>query len=501
MITPSFDGFAARARRHRHVALWSVSPADLETPVSTYLKLAQQGACFLLESVEGSEIIGRYSFIGVDTFERVALRGGTVEIDGPEPQRRALRAGESGLDAIRMRLERLDVCPEEDLPGFFGGAVGYFGYDLVRQFEHLPDRPPDALGVPDALVFLVRTVVIFDHFRRSCTLVTIADAHDDARLAYESARTRLEELRATLRQALPATASEIPPTALGAPLSSLESAEFAARVRRIQEYIRAGDTFQVVLSRRVSVTTALDPFLLYRAFRILSPSPYLFFLRFDELQLVGASPEMLVKLDEGVCMTRPIAGTRPRGENQAADRQLARELLADPKERAEHVMLVDLGRNDLGRVSRYGSVRVTRMMEVERFSHVMHIVSDVRGRTESGIGAFEVLRAAFPAGTVSGSPKVRAMEIIDELEPSARGPYAGAVGYISYHGALDTCIAIRTAVVAGGVVHLQAGAGVVADSVPDAEYRETEAKLSAALRALELAAAGLEGPAAAGGGG
>ncbi len=492
LVSPKLPDFLDRAKRHRHVALWRDLPADLETPVSAYLKLEREGARFLLGSVEGSEIIGRYSFIGVDDVETIAVRGDAIEIRSAVPENRPLRESETPLDVVEERLARLDVCPDEALPSFFGGAIGYFGYDLVRHIERLPNRPPDTLGVPDLFVVISRTLVIFDHFRRSCRLVTIADAASDPDSAYHAALERLEELRRTLGEGLPAGAAEVEPTVMGEPANSMDHERYAAGVRRIKEYIRAGDSFQVVLSRRVSIPCAVDPFALYRALRILTPSPYLFYLNFEELALVGASPEMLVKLEGRTCTTRPIAGTRPRGETPAADRRLARELLADPKERAEHVMLVDLGRNDLGRVSRFGTVRVTRMMEVEQFSHVMHIVSDVKGRVEEGRDAFDLLRAAFPAGTVSGSPKVRAMEIIDELETTSRGPYAGAVGYVSYHGNIDTCIAIRTALVAKGVVHLQAGAGIVADSDPRAEFDETEAKLSAAMHALTLAAGGLE---------
>ncbi|MAE69878.1 MAG: anthranilate synthase component I [Gemmatimonadetes bacterium] len=492
MIFPNLTGFLDRAKQHRHVALWRDLPADLETPVSAYLKLKKYGARFLLESVEGSEIIGRYSFIGVDEFETIAVRGRRVEIRSPHAENRALREGETPLDVVEERLARLDVCPEEALPSFFGGAVGYFGYDLVRHIERLPNRPPDELGAPDLFVAISRTLVIFDHFRRSCRVVTIADTAEDPELAYRAALRRLDELCRTLREGLPAGAADVESTAIGEPTSSMDSDIYVAAVERIKEYIRDGDSFQVVLSRRVSIPSAVDPFALYRALRILTPSPYLFYLDFEELALVGASPEMLVKLDGRICTTRPIAGTRPRGDTPAADRRLARELLADPKERAEHVMLVDLGRNDLGRVSRFGTVRVTRMMEVEQFSHVMHIVSDVQGTAEKGRDAFDLLRAAFPAGTVSGSPKVRAMEIIDELETTSRGPYAGAIGYISFHGNIDTCIAIRTALVTGGIVHLQAGAGIVADSDPHSEFEETEAKLSAAMHALKLAAGGLE---------
>jgi anthranilate synthase component 1 len=495
--------FLERAASHSYVAVWRDLPADLETPVSAYLKLRSHGARFLLESVEGSETIGRFSFIGVEALETITAVADTVRIavgksgEGAvagsfEEIVRRLGGGETVVEVLRERLAAIDLHPEEELPAFFGGAVGYFSYDVVRSFEHLPQPEQERPRFPDAIFFLTRTVVVFDHFRRTCRLVTLVDGRGDARRAYEAGVASLMHLAEVLQAALPVDAAQVPHSTLGAFESGMDLERYSAGVRRIQQYIVDGDAFQVVLSRRESIRTTVDPFALYRALRMRTPSPYLFYIDFPELVLVGASPEMLVKVrPDRVCMTRPIAGTRPRGRDQAEDRRLARELLADPKERAEHVMLVDLGRNDLGRVCRYGSVRVTQMMQVELYSHVMHIVSQVEGRMRADVDALDVLRAAFPAGTVSGSPKVRAMEIIDELEVTPRGPYAGAVGYVSYQGGLDTCIAIRTAVVQDGVVHLQAGAGIVADSDPRAEFCETQAKLSAAVNSLRLAAAGL----------
>ena len=502
VFEPPIEEFSRRARAHRHVPVWRDVPADLETPVSTWLKLRRIGASFLLESAEGPESVGRYSIIGVRAFGTVRVRGRRALIEGLggalEPVERELPPEGTPTDLVRDLLADFDVAPEPSLPRFFGGAVGFFSYDLIRAFERLPDAPPDDLDLPDAWFIFTRSVVIFDHLRKTCRLVTLADggeqylAREDAELASirGDAEAELRHIVDALREPL-----NSPPTGgHGPPVSStnFEQPAFESAVQRIQDYIRAGDAFQVVLSRRVTAETDVPPFSVYRALRMMNPSPYMFFLELGDLALVGASPEMLVKLEDGICTTRPIAGTRPRGSDAAEDQLLARSLLADPKERAEHVMLVDLGRNDLGRVSRAGSVRVRHMMEVENFSHVMHMTSTVEGVLEDGCDAFDLLRAAFPAGTVSGAPKVRAMEIIDELETERRGPYAGAVGYVAYNGNLDTCIAIRTVVCTPGKLHFQAGAGIVADSDPAAEFRETEAKLCAGLRALELGVDGFD---------
>lgn len=477
--TPAPIGVRAR-RLEPH---WLDVPADLETPVSAFLKIP--GAGFLLESADGSEQVGRYSIIGVDEFERIEVRDGQVKLtaDG-RVDRAELQPGETPLDIVRRRLSHYDVAESPDLPPFFGGAVGYFSYDLVRHFEPVGDGPGAADQWPVVAVAITRTVVVFDHLRRTCRIVTLEEPGDGT-----SARHRLEQVASQLRGPLVVT-----PQVTSTPEqyeSSLERDAFHRGVSKIQHHIHAGDAFQVVLSRRLSARTETDPFTIYRALRMLNPSPYMFFLKSEEVTLLGASPEALVRLTGDRCMTRPIAGTRPRRENRADDEAMARELIADPKERAEHVMLVDLGRNDLGRVCAPGTVSVEQMMEIERYSHVMHIVSSVEGRLREDRDAFDLLRAAFPAGTVSGAPKVRAMQIIDDLEPTRRGPYGGAVGYVSFHGNLDTCIAIRTLVHDGERLHAQAGAGVVADSDPESEFRETEAKLGAALRAVEIAAAGL----------
>jgi anthranilate synthase component 1 len=370
------------------------------------------------------------------------------------------------------------------LPRFSGGAVGYFGYDLVRSWERLPVRRPDDLHLPTCYLVVADTVVIFDHVRHTMKIVANALVDDDGGVAYRQAVEKVERLYEALRSPL------VPPNGAGRVQPVVDTdmpvAGFLGAVERAKEYIRAGDIFQVVLSRRFSMgLDGVDGLDIYRALRTVNPSPYMFFLDFDGVKIIGSSPELLVRLEGGVVETRPLAGTRPRGATEADDLTMEAQLLADEKERAEHVMLVDLGRNDLGRVCDYGTVRVTDLMQVERFSHVMHIVSDVQGRLRPGLDAVDVLRACFPAGTVTGAPKVRAMEIIDELEPVARGPYAGAVGYFSFSGSMDTAITIRTIVMAGGRAYIQAGAGIVADSVPEREYVETVNKAKALVRAIE----------------
>ncbi|MBI4612754.1 MAG: anthranilate synthase component I [Planctomycetes bacterium] len=451
-------------------------PADLETPVSAYLKLQPLGARFLLESVERGEAVGRYSFLGAscrDSFVvhrdrarwRVRGENGEKELGGEDP----LRTLSSILARFRLR-------PAPGLPPLAGGAVGHVSYDYVRYLERIPRRLPDPLDLPLASFYLVDELVVFDHVRRKILLVALAPEGDP------SGRERLAEIRSRLAGPTPRPGAVARP--LAGPFESSTSREsFEASVRKAQEHIRAGDIFQVVLSRRLSAPARVSPFAVYRSLRIENPSPYMFFLDFDDYQLVGSSPEALVTLSTDLAVTRPIAGTRPRGATPEEDARLAAELLADPKERAEHLMLVDLARNDLGRVCRYGSIQVAPYYAVERYSHVMHIVSGVSGRLAEGHDAFDLFRATFPAGTVSGAPKVRAMELIEDLETIARGPYAGAVGYFGLSGEMDTAIAIRTVLFEGGRAHLQAGAGIVHDSDPAREFEETANK----MRALEVA--------------
>ncbi len=457
--------------------------ADLETPITAFLKLRDLPHAFLLESVEGGERLARYSFLGASPRLVVTYRGGRVHV-GDRVHEGPL------LPRLRELLRPYRPVRDPELTRFFGGLVGYLGYDLVRDWERLPHRPPDDLGLPAAELGLYDTVVCFDHVRRRMRVVACAFAEEGAESAYRQARERIEGVLDRLQRPL-----ELPPRASAGLRPAVESnmtrEAFLEKVLRCKRYIRAGDIFQVILSQRFAAPIGdLDPFRLYRAARVINPSPFLFYLDFPGVRLAGSSPELLVRLEDGQVWMRPIAGTRPRGRTPEEDAALEAALRASEKERAEHVMLVDLARNDVGRISRYGTVRVTDLMVVERYSHVMHMVSTVRGELAPGRDAFHVLEATFPHGTVTGAPKVRAMEIIDELEPVARGPYAGAVGYVGFDGTMDTCIVIRTLVIHEGVAYVQAGAGIVADSDPAAEYQETVNKAQALLRALELAASG-----------
>ncbi|HXF82049.1 MAG TPA: anthranilate synthase component I [bacterium] len=480
-IAPSKTEFLSRTRAGNLVPVSCELPADLETPISAFLKLRGDGHAFLLESVEGGERIGRYSFIGSGPATTIVARGDEVEIrDGGRVERRPADV----LEVTRAILGRHRLVADPGLPRFSGGAVGYFGYDLVRSWERLPHRPPDDLHLPTCYLVVADTVVIFDHVRHTMKIVANALVDDDGGAAYRQAVEKVERLYERLRAPLvaPGGGGRVQPVMD----TDLPVAGFLGAVERAKAYIQAGDIFQVVLSRRFSMgLEGVDGLDIYRALRTVNPSPYMFFLDFEGVKIIGSSPELLVRLENGVVETRPLAGTRPRGATEADDLTMEAQLLADEKERAEHVMLVDLGRNDLGRVCDYGTVRVTDLMQVERFSHVMHIVSDVQGRLRAGLDAVDVLRACFPAGTVTGAPKVRAMEIIDELEPVARGPYAGAVGYFSFSGSMDTAITIRTIVMTGDRAYIQAGAGIVADSVPEREYVETVNKAKALVRAVE----------------
>ena len=492
-VEPRFDGFAAAFQSGRAQVVWTKLVADMETPVSAFQKLAGEEAnSFLLESVEGGAVRGRYSIIGIAPDLIWRCRGPKAEVN-----ERALDAPEafealpdSALAELRklVRATRLDL--PEGLPPMAAGLVGYIGYDMVRLMEHLPERNPDVLGVPDSLFLRPTVMAIFDNVEDSVTLVAPvwAGTPGPAREAYDAACARLAEavarLDAGVAHRTPAPAG---PGPLPEPVSNLSRAQYHAIVETAKEYIRAGDIFQVVPSQRFRLPFDLPPFSLYRALRRLNPSPFLFFLNFGGFAVVGSSPEILVRLRDGKVTIRPIAGTRRRGRNRAEDEALAQDLLADPKERAEHLMLLDLGRNDVGRVAKIGTVHVTEQFVIEYYSHVMHIVSNVEGQIDPRFDAIDALIAGFPAGTVSGAPKVRAMEIIDELEPERRGIYAGAVGYFSANGTMDTCIALRTGVVKDRTLYVQAGGGVVADSDPEAEYQESRNKAMALLRAAQEA--------------
>ncbi len=493
-IYPSQQEFIRLASTGKLVPVYKEVLADWETPVSAFYKVAQgQRYAFLLESVTGGERIARYSFIGLEPHTIVRTKGNTVRLWEPASEWRTVSLEQADpLQVIRTLLRRCPYHPLPELPRLAGGAVGYLAYDIVRFFERLPDTTRDDLQVDDCCWMFPEILLIFDHVLHRVRLVALGLPGASPKESYERACARIEAVQARLRTPLPPpTPYESPEFQLN-PQPNMSQAEFEEAVRKARDYIYAGDCIQVVLSLRFSQPINAPPLNLYRALRSINPSPYMFFLQMDDMTLIGASPEVLVTVQEGKAITRPIAGTRPRGSTPEEDARLAGELLADPKERAEHIMLVDLGRNDLGRVCEYGTVSVPELMVIERYSHVMHIVSEVVGRLRPTADAFDVLRACFPAGTVSGAPKVRAMEIIDELEPTRRATYAGAVGYFSYTGEMDTCITIRTILLKDGVAHVQAGAGVVADSVPEREYHECLNKARASLRAIELAHRGLE---------
>jgi anthranilate synthase component 1 len=463
--------------------------ADLDTPLSIYLKLANAPYSYLLESVQDGERFGRYSFIGLAATTRIAVHGSSVMLlTGNRVSER--RDHTNPMSFISEFMARFKVPDLAGLPRFSGGLVGAFGYDTVRYIEHklANTEKPDSIGTPDILLLLSDEIAIVDNLSGKLTLVVYAEPGFPG--AWKQAQLRLRELLEKLRAPVKIPADH--PAASAAAVSEFGEEAFKAAVRRCKQYIEDGDIMQVVLSQRMSKPFAATPLSLYRALRTLNPSPYMFYFDFGDFHVVGASPEILVRLEDGTVTVRPIAGTRKRGATPEEDAALAEELLADQKERAEHLMLLDLGRNDCGRVAKTGTVRVTDQFKVERYSHVMHIVSNVEGSLRDDEGPLSVLKAAFPAGTVSGAPKVRAMEIIDELEPSKRGIYAGAVGYLGFNGDMDLAIAIRTAVVKDGQLHVQAGAGIVADSDPDSEWIETQNKARALLRAAEMAEGGLD---------
>jgi anthranilate synthase component 1 len=480
-IRPSLDEARALAAEHSLVPLRHTFIADTETPVSAYLKLRGSGPSFLLESAEGGQRVGRWSFLGVHPRSLIRLDKGVLTIDG-EP-----REFDDPYAAVSEELSRYRAAPLADLPPFAGGAVGLFGYDLVRWAEPTVGRRQNELGVPDLALMVSDVLLAFDHLRRELTILANVFAGDGFERAYADAVAAIADVRERLGAPVPRVRREPcdpPPWE-----SNVGNDGYARGVDVAKDYIRAGDIYQVVPSQRWSADCPVEAFSIYRGLRAVNPSPYMYFLDFEDFQIAGASPEVLVTVSGRHVSQRPIAGTRPRGATLDEDNRRAESLLADQKERAEHVMLVDLARNDLGRVSEYGSVHVDELMAVETYSHVMHIVSEVSGTMRGDIDAMDALRASLPAGTLSGAPKIRAMQIIDELEPDGRGPYGGAVGYMSYTGDLDTCIYIRSAVVKDGRVHVQAGAGIVADSDPDYEVRETEAKAQAVWKAIALACA------------
>ncbi len=491
---PDLATFLDRATRGTVVPVWVEVIADQETPVSAYERVRKvlrrrdhASHTFLLESVEGGESVGRYSFIG--GAPRAILRswGRRTEIQFADGARTVV-ADTDPLDALRDFMRRFRPVHEPSLPPFTGGAVGFLGYDCIAQFEpRVPVRTDAALRAPDMVFMVTDALIVFDRVRHTLKIIANAFVEGDPEQAYDEARRTIASLLEALREPLPRSLTDIhPPADPPEPRSTMTRPEFEAAVRKAQEYIRAGDIIQTVLSHRFEVDFAGDSIDVYRALRLINPSPYMFLLDLGDSSLIGSSPEIHVRSENGRVEVRPIAGTRPRAADPAEDRRLEQELLADPKERAEHIMLVDLARNDLGRVCAAGTVRVPELMVVERYSHVMHIVSDVTGTLAPGRDGFDLMRATFPAGTVSGAPKIRAMEIIAGLEKSRRGPYAGAVGYFSFDGNLDSCITIRTIVLDEGKACVQAGAGIVADSAPGREYEETCNKARAMMKALAL---------------
>lgn len=480
---------ALAAQGYNRIPLVLETFADLDTPLSLYLKLANQPFSYLLESVQGGERFGRYSIIGLPAKVRIVVQGRNIQVLEGDTVLESVENA-NPLDFVKSYQARFKTPPYEGLPRFTGGLAGYFGYETVRYIEkRLADTvKPDAINVPDVLLMVSEQLAVVDNLSGKLYFIVYADtAVPDA---YEQAKQRLNELVQKLRNAvsIPKSVATEKTTAS----SEFGEENFKAAVKRAQQYILDGDIMQVVLSQRMSQPFSASPLSLYRALRSLNPSPYMFYYDMGDHHVVGASPEILVRLENGTVTARPIAGTRPRGKTREQDIALAEELLADPKERAEHVQLMDLGRNDVGRVAATGSVRVTDNMMIERYSHVMHIVSNVEGKLKPGMDAIDVIKATFPAGTVSGAPKVRAMEIIDELEPSKRGIYAGAVGYLGFNGDMDVAIAIRTGVIKDNMLYVQAGAGIVADSVPDSEWMETQNKARAVLRAAELVQEGLD---------
>jgi len=503
---PSRKEFLSLAREHTLVPVCRTLAADLETPVSAFLRAAwQEQECFLLESVEGGEQVGRYTFIGLSPFKRIVARGREITIT---EGKKLVQIDDDIFAILRRALSGHKPARLPGLPPFTAGAVGYFAYDAVRQIERLPELAKDELHIPDVCLLFFDEVLAFDHVRKEIWLVITADVarHKPAK-AYERAVDRLDKLEKRILQPLPKQATHV--GARSRKKSQLKvkyrtsKKDYLAAVDRTKEYIAAGDIFQAVLSQRFDVEPEVDSFQVYRALRTVNPSPYMFFLRFapdaplggsfsgksraKTLELAGSSPELLVRVNKGKVEYRPIAGTKPRGANEQEDLALAEEMMHDEKERAEHVMLVDLGRNDVGRVSEFGSVKVDRLMFVERYSHVMHIVSSISGKLRPELTAVDALRACFPAGTLSGAPKVRAMEILEELEPARRGTYGGAVMYADFSGNLDSCIAIRSMLAVNGKGYVQAGAGIVADSVPEKEHQESINKAQAVIRAIERA--------------
>ncbi|MFQ6066813.1 MAG: anthranilate synthase component I [bacterium] len=497
MYYPEEEEFKKLSKKGNLIPVYREILADLETPVSAYKKLDQGKFSYLLESVERGERLGRYSFLGGRPKIIFKSKGKKIHLI-EKGKNIALTCQKDPLHELKEIMGRFKVVNLPSLPRFSGGAVGYLGYDMIRFWEKIPTLNKDDLGFPDSLWMLSDTLLIFDHIDHKIKIISHAflDGKEPAYLTYEKAKRRIEEVVARLRNPLPSGSSTIMKPAQRKEKTDIQSnltpQLFMEGVKRAKKYIKRGDAFQIVLSQRLERKVNASPFDIYRCLRSLNPSPYMYYLKCGDFQIIGSSPEILVRKEKNKVILRPIAGTRPRGRDEKEDQHLAQELLADPKEKAEHIMLVDLGRNDLGRVCESGSVKVTELLGMEKYSHVMHLVSHVEGKLRKGMDQYDLLRASFPAGTVSGAPKIRAMEIIEEIEPSRRGPYAGALGYFSFTGNLDSCIIIRTILVKDGFAYVQAGAGIVADSNPQSEYQETLNKAQALIKAIELAEEGIE---------
>ncbi len=498
MYYPTLEEFREKAKLGNTIPVYRPILADMETPVSAFYKLMPNDYAFLLESIEGGENVARYSFLGSQPSIIFHSKGHSVTIEHFAKGDKEVKEYKDPLKALEELMQNYIPVKIDGLPEFHGGAVGYLSYDMVRFVEELPDDTEDELQLPDCFFMIAETILIFDHVNHQIKVVANAQIDGDVDAAYNEAVEKID----TLVEKLTSTSdvhlinktdslTEDHSETIPDPPSNFTKSAYEDVVKRAKKYIAAGDIIQVVPSQRFSRPVSVDPFYIYRALRVVNPSPYMYYLKLDGFDIVGASPEMMVRVEDGTVQTIPIAGTRPRGKTVEEDMDLEQELLNDPKERAEHVMLVDLGRNDLGRVCEYHSVEVTDLMIIERFSHVMHIVSHVTGKLRENLNAFDVIRACLPAGTLSGAPKVRAMEIIDELEPTRRGTYGGTVGYFSFSGSADTAITIRTAVIKDGVAYVQAGGGVVADSIPENEYFETVSKAWAMLTAIEIAEQGL----------
>ena len=493
MFFPSKEDFLKLAKKGNLIAVYQEISGDLETPVSAFLKVCGDSDYgYLLESVEGQEKIALYSFIGCQPQAVLKIKGKVLEISDTDNHGsfkliQTIQLGDPLLELKKFmsKYRLVSVC---ECLRFCGGLVGYLGYDMARFFEDIPDKNLDNKGFPDALFMLSDTLIVFDHFSRKLKIVSCAFLKDNSKntalKAYQKALEKIETIVVKLSANIKEAKVKVEAKGKVKIKFAITKKDFIAMVNKAKDYIRSGDIIQVVLSQVLSAKTIRSPFDIYRKLRALNPSAYMFYLRFKDLHLAGSSPEMLVRCEDGLVTTRPIAGTSPRGETEEEDQRLEKELLNDPKEKAEHIMLVDLGRNDLGRVCKFGSVKLAEWTRIERYSHVMHIVSEVRGKLKNSMDSYDVLRACFPAGTVSGSPKIRAMEIIDQLENFRRGPYAGAVGYFDFSGNLDTCITIRTILINKDTAYIQAGAGIVADSKAEREYQETLNKAKAQLEAL-----------------